>query len=577
MEKLLYRSLYMPVLAFLALLPLTAFAQAYEEVAIKTGEIHQTITGFGGSLAYYENWLTAHPKKAEIYDAIFAELSLDILRVRNAYDYDAGMVNRVSEFEQAARNSLGKPIAILSSSWGPPGYLKSNNDRNNGGTLKFTVDQGVVKFDYAGFADWWDRSLDDYAAHGIYPTYISIQNEPDWAADYESCLFKPAETVNASDTIAGYNKALDAVYDTIMKRDKKPKILGPETIGIGYDAVENYTNPLNISKIFGIAHHLYHGADESNPYTSTNFTKVGNFHPEIPHFQTEYSRGDWFPLGGMIYKSLNDENAVAYLYWDLIWNDGGLVDVDFPWDQSQWTNPSGYTRTKHFYVFKQFSAFIHPGWQRTGLSTNGSDWKALAFASPDRDSAAFVLINQSTNDSLGIKLGVEGYSIDKSSVFVTSGTRNCLEMGKLQDSRLKVPPRSITTVTMKISELPPQIDCNGDTNGVAFLDSCGICAGGNTGVIPLLVPEDCANGLDVDNQSYFSSFIVFDPVQDVLQVSLPGEKGVLQMIDISGKYLLHRQILKGENLIDVSGLENGIYVIRVLSDNLVFTRKILKY
>ncbi len=35
------------------------------------------------------------------------------------------------------------------------------------------------------------------------------------------------------------------------------------------------------------------------------------------------------------------------------------------------------------------------------------------------------------------------------------------------------------------------MDCNGDVDGEAFMDSCGICAGGNTGIIPSLDPEIC--------------------------------------------------------------------------------------
>ena len=587
-------------------------AQATQEVSVLPGETHQTLTGFGGSLAYYENWLTAHPNKEEIYSALFGELSLDILRVRNAYDYDPGMVLRVLSFARGAEQVRGKPIAIMSSSWGPPGYLKSTNDRTHGGTLKYTAGPGGVEFDYAGFAQWWDGALDEYAYQGIYPTYISIQNEPDWSADYESCRFSPTETVTATDTLAGYNKALDAVYDTIQKRSKIPRILGPECIGIGYNAVENYINPLDLSKLYGIAHHLYHGANESDPFTSTNFSKVGNFHPEVPHFQTEYSRGDWFALSGMIYKSLHDENAVAYLFWDLIWIDGGLIDVDFPWDPSQWSNANGYSRTRHFYVFKQFSAFIQPGWQRLGLSSSGSSWKALAFASQDRDSATFVLINQSATDSLGIQLDMEGYSIDQSDIYLTSETNSCKNVGKLQNSRLKVPPRSITTVAMKISELPPQIDCNGDTNGVAFLDSCGICAGGNTGIepvlevcypldcngdsngtafpdscgtcaggntgiTPVLVPGECADDVNDLLQPGTGITFHFDPVRDQLYLTIPEETGRIQLLDLSGKFLIERKISAHESVINVPGLDDGLYLVRIFYANRVYTGKILKY
>jgi glucuronoarabinoxylan endo-1,4-beta-xylanase len=145
--------------------------------------------------------------------------------------------------------------------------------------------------------------------------------------------------VNAADTIAGYNKALNAVYDTVMKRTQPPVFLGPESIGIGYNAVENYINALDLSKLYGIAHHLYHGAEggtvPKDPFTSTNYKKVGNFHPEVPHFQTEYSREGWFTVAGMMFQTLVQENAVAYLYWDLIWDGAGLVSLHFPWDRSQ--------------------------------------------------------------------------------------------------------------------------------------------------------------------------------------------------------------------------------------------------
>jgi glucuronoarabinoxylan endo-1,4-beta-xylanase len=424
----------------------------YTEIILSTGETYQTVTGFGASLAFYENWLTAHPQKAEIYDVVFKELSLDILRVRNAYGYDNTMITRVKEFNQAAQKSLGRPIDIMVTSWGPPAYLKSNNDRNNGGTLKYSVSGGKVNFQYGEFARWWNQSLDNYNANNIYPAYISIQNEPDWKASYESCLLKPSETINATDTIAGYNKALDAVYDTLMKRSVRPKLLGPECIGIGYNAVENYVNALAVSKLYGIAHHLYHGTEETDPFSSTEFAKVGKFKPEVPHFQTEYSRGEWFPLAGMIYKTFNDENGVAYLFWDLIWDNGGLVDLDFPWDASRWSNPKGFTRTKHFFVFKQFSAWIHPGWKRVKVTTPAVVVKTLAFISADRDSATVVAINTSVTTSYGIRVSLPGYNINESTITRTSANEDGVMVPVPADS-VTLKPKSLTTVSLRISAI----------------------------------------------------------------------------------------------------------------------------
>lgn len=436
---------------------LHAQTQDFQVVQINPDNENQTITGFGASLAYYEGWLTAHPNRAEIYDVIFSELSLDILRVRNAFGYDDDMIGRVKQFAAAAENSLGHPIDILVTSWSPPGYVKSNNDRNNGGTLRYTVSGGNVNFDYAAFANWWNQSLDNYNTNGIFPKYISIQNEPDWKASYESCLLRPSEYITATDTIAGYNKALDAVYDTVMNRENHPVFLGPECIGIGYNAVENYINALDITKLHGIAHHLYHGAEggtvENDPFTSDYYKEVGNFHPEVPHFQTEYSRSDWFSLAAMMYQSLAVEGVTAFLYWDLIWDNGGLVNLYFPWDRSQWGNSKGYNRTKDFFVFKHFSRFIHPGWKCIGSSSENELLKTTAFISSVRDSAAFVAINRSETDTMKIRLQLPGFQITQAAAYSTTELQNFVTSDYLADTLLVAPPKSVNTIDLRIEKI----------------------------------------------------------------------------------------------------------------------------
>ncbi len=438
----------------------TLSAQEETKLNIDPAETRQTVTGFGASLAYYESWLNAHPKKSEIYDLIFGELSLDILRVRNAYGYDPDMVGRVKEYMNAAEASLGFPIQLLSTSWAPVDSLKNTGDRKNGGTLRYTSGSGGVEFDYAGFASWWKGSLDEYAAHGIMPDYISIQNEPGWSASWESCRFNPRETINSTDTIAGYDKALNAVYDTLATLSDRPKILGPEVLGIGYNKVESYTNALDLSKLDGLAHHLYHGVDEDDPYASDIFSKLRTFHPELPHFQTEFSRGDWFSLAGLIYKSFHDEEVTAYLYWDLTWGDTkGLVTTEYPWDRNRWTDPAkGYIVNMEYYAFKQFSAFIHPGWKRINTEVPGQELKQLTFVSPNMDSMTCVVINRSETNSHSLNINIEGYRIKESAIFSTSQTQKCSPMGSLVDSLLTLAPHSISTVSMHLETYNPEDD-----------------------------------------------------------------------------------------------------------------------
>jgi hypothetical protein len=51
------------------------------------------------------------------------------------------------------------------------------------------------------------------------------------------------------------------------------------------------------------------------------------------------------------------------------------------------------------------------------------------------------------------------------------------------------------------------MDCHGDINGTAFIDSCGVCAGGNTGIPPVLDSETCAPEVDCEGNSGGAAFI----------------------------------------------------------------------
>lgn len=432
-------------------------------IIINPSNEYQTIVGFGAALAFYDKWLIAHPNKPEIYDAIFNELSLDILRVRNAHEYDTTMINRVVEFCDEAEASLGHKIKLLSTSWGPPARLKSNNDPKNGGTLIYSINNNKVEFDYSGFADWWQSSLQEYSDNGVYPDYISIQNEPDFTAKWESCRFDPSEKVTSTDTIAGYDRALEAVYNSFTPESKIPKILGPELVGIGYGKLQKYVDALDTSLIDGIAHHLYHGVDKSDPWLPNELGKTGNILPEIPHFQTEYGEGDWFSTAGLIYNSLVVESVAAYLFWDLIWNKRGLVELDNPWNKDTWTYTNGYHKSKEFYVFKQFSAFIHPGWKRIGSSTVSDSLETAAFINSSEDSLSLIIINRSESIESTAGLEVSGYTIKDIASYRTSENENCITLNETSLSSITVPKRSITTATLQVDKTTSNIDFKSST------------------------------------------------------------------------------------------------------------------
>jgi gluconolactonase len=67
-----------------------------------------------------------------------------------------------------------------------------------------------------------------------------------------------------------------------------------------------------------------------------------------------------------------------------------------------------------------------------------------------------------------------------------------------------------------------------------------------------------------------------NPVQNELHLSLSGKTGMLEVFDISGKTVLQKEIRKNNTSIDVSGLHNGIYFIKILSGDQMFTGEFVK-
>ncbi|MBE0654121.1 MAG: glycoside hydrolase family 9 protein, partial [Bacteroidales bacterium] len=51
------------------------------------------------------------------------------------------------------------------------------------------------------------------------------------------------------------------------------------------------------------------------------------------------------------------------------------------------------------------------------------------------------------------------------------------------------------------------LDCNGNPGGSAFIDSCGNCTGGNTGITPVLIPGDCGFPSDCTGMENGVAFI----------------------------------------------------------------------
>ena len=421
--------------------------------SVNIGTVYQELEGFGAAGAWYEGWLTAHPKKNEIYDVLFGQLGLDIYRLRNSYqlsDNWRSIMATSAEIIQAEEASLGHPIKIMISSWSPPVYLKSNESTARG-TLARHPGGG---YKYSEFAKWWADSLTEYARHGIHADYVNIQNEPEFLADHDSCKFTPAETSEW----AGYNLAFEAVYQELDSRmTDMPKLLAPESFGCSASRafIDELIDP---SHVYGYAHHLYADGDFDNPDSFIPaMVSFSARYGDKPLFQTEYSGGSdkesistALNLACHMHNSLVHEGVCSYFYWSLFWGEvGGLVTLDFPWSG----NP-GYTINHIYYAFKQYSAFTDPGWHRIEASTDSTGLRISAFKNDDNTQLTIVIINVSEID-IDLKLSLGGFSPDSSRVYRTSEIEHTEYSGTFDESQpLALPPQTITTISLTGSYSP---------------------------------------------------------------------------------------------------------------------------
>lgn len=439
-------------------------------VTVDTAIAHQTLAGFGAAVAYQPSLLAN--RNDDIYQVLFVDSGLDILRLGNWYqNQSATNTSPATPFSDSAQVQIvqkaiaaraGVPLKILMSSWTPPAYLKSNGmtrppwGASGTGDYVGTLVQKDGAYAYADFGDWWVRSLEAYAAQGVVPDYISIQNEPDYFnMGWETCVWGPTEGARVQGiTTAGYPQALEAVHDAIAGSSlaTRPIIVGPETTGYADNIVERYLTDVKPGLIGAIAHHLY-GATEDNPNPDSFNGALATMGRSaratgLPAFMTEYSpnKPSMFETAWLMHNSLTVEGVSAYIYWELIWDGGnpptGLVTIPNPFFGSD-----AYTINDIYYALKHFARWTDPGWIRLEAKTSAGAVRVSAFASPDGTSLTLVLLNTSGKDRLiTVKPGT--FAFGAFAAYRSSGDSERTTAVSLEsDGTLALPAWSIATVT----------------------------------------------------------------------------------------------------------------------------------
>jgi O-glycosyl hydrolase len=424
---------------------------------------YQTIEGFGAAGAWYEGTLVQlGNSNPQIYNVLFRDLGLDIYRLRNAYQESNGAsyMSSSSTIISHGEAALGRPVKTLVCSWSPPASLKS--DAN---TIGGTLAGGPSNYVYSDFANWWADSITAWSNAGVEVNYISLQNELDYEnTQWDTCRFDPTE----NSTNAGYDEALDAVYDELYSRfgSAMPKIIGPETTGFNGAAggsLNTYLSAVtHLSHLYGYAHHLYNinAGDNPDAYISAMQSFNSSWGTK-PLFQTEYEKatGSWpdaYNMALLLHDALTVEQVASYFYWDLFWGSANTALVSI--------TSSSYTINSDYYGFRQYSAFIDSGWQRVDATDDSDALRMSAYINPTDDKLTVVVINTSTTTDITLDLSFTGFSVSSGEVYRTSQTENCVDKGAFANP-VTLPARSVTTLSLQAPAVPQQTLSVSSTSG----------------------------------------------------------------------------------------------------------------
>lgn len=339
------------------------------DVTIDVTAQYQRITGFGASSAWTGGSISE--ERADQFFSVEKGLGLSLLRMHITPDGDSAELS-------TARLAAARGVSVWASPWSPPGAWKTSGTDNHGGSL-------LPEY----YQDWADR-LAGFASSmkkaGVPLVALSAQNEPNWSADWETCVYSPGELVTF---VAEY------LAPALERESPDTKLLGPENID--WTTLKQYADPLLADEAARealdiVAVHAYGGT----PYA---YSAPADHDKEF--WQTEVSYDDntgqlaALQTAREIQKHLVVGGVNAFHYWWLTSDTSGALM------QKGELLPQAY-------ALGQYSKFIRPGYVRVDVpSAPKTGVSSSAYYDPESHRTVLVLVNENSDD-VTLDLRVEG-------------------------------------------------------------------------------------------------------------------------------------------------------------------------
>ncbi len=396
-------------------------------------DVHQSIDGFGASSADFLTSLT--PAQADFFFTT-SGIGFSILRTQiipdlatcNAEFHDGGCSNSNGQILngelEIAKLAVARGAIVFATPWSPPAAYKSNGSFRNGGHL--------LSSHYSDWAKEIATYVPMMANHGV-PIYaVSVQNEPNAAMEWGSCIYTAQEIHDFVPYLYSALQSVGAGSTKIMIAEQSAWAIDLTSAAMA--------DPKVASEVGIIAAHGY-GYDKIKAYRTGSArlwqTEVSSQSPTYDGSMT-----DGMSWAVKIHDYLAVANVNVWLWWFL---------TDMP-HQGEGTDNGALTDItgnipKRAYVSGQWSKFVRPGWSRIGVSYFGP-LRITAFKDPDGHSFAIVVVNPSAR-AMHQTFSLRGFSANAITPWITSGSLSLTAQAPISVSGARfsytLPGSSVTT------------------------------------------------------------------------------------------------------------------------------------
>jgi glucuronoarabinoxylan endo-1,4-beta-xylanase len=451
--KYIYKKIFSAILLYVICIHISTSVVAAQTTSTIDGNLYrQHIDGFGASSAFLTRQITSLSStlQTSLYDMLFSvpngiglsifrnRISPYILTSNGTYDFNIQdeVTGRII-MNAAKSRGVTKFYAVP---WTPPAWMKTNNSVNNGGEL-------LPQY-YQAYADLFSNYVRTYKnTYGLDISVVSIQNEPDYTATYESARWSGQQI---------HDFIKNNLYPTFVRDNVTAKIMAAEPTGWTEGAAANTLTDTATSNMLDIvAAHKYAGSYS----LFSNATRLNKavWETEVSNLNAnDSSITDGLRWAKDIHFALIQGNVNAWLYWWFATADStGQALINF--------SSSNISPNKRFYTVGNYSKYIRPDYYRIDAPSAPQPGTYLtAFRWPGSSAFVIVVINDNTT-ATPISLTLQNLTAANVTPLVTSGTKNLLPQPTVSITNNQfsytLDPKSVTTFVspdaLNPGQLPP--------------------------------------------------------------------------------------------------------------------------